>query len=170
MCPIALIYKLTVYLPSKYPVFSHNERVSCINWTEASLWVSFSRHQYPNTTWPCPSLARVPFARLNGTRGTICKRQLLYMYLMLSRKSSNFRTIIAMEIIPPESDVINFGNILFVYSEPLTRKRFSVVNFGNKWCEKRRRFFGARSNFLMNCAAVNRQNCSFVTPLKAFKE
>lgn len=54
------------------------------------------------------------------------------MYLMSTRKSSNFRTIMGLEIIPTEKDVINFPNILFVYSRPLTRKRFSVVNIPHK--------------------------------------
>lgn len=51
---------------------------------------------------------------------------------MSTRKSSNFRTIMGLEIIPTEKDVINFPNILFVYSRPLTRKRFSVVNIPHK--------------------------------------
>ena len=73
-----------------------------------------------------------PFTRLNSIPVTICKRQLLYMYLMSTRKSSNFLTIIGLEIIPSEKDAINFLQILFVYSRPITRKWFSVVNFPRK--------------------------------------
>lgn len=80
----------------------------------------------------CQSWRRFPFRRLVGTLGTICKRQLLYMYLMFTHKSSNLHTIMVLERIPSDSALINSLNILFVYFRPFTRKRFSVVNSHNK--------------------------------------
>ena len=51
---------------------------------------------------------------------------------MFTHKSSNFRTITGLERIPSSREPINFLNVLFVCSCPLTRKRFSVVNFPHK--------------------------------------
>lgn len=157
MCSIALIYKLTLYLLSKYLVLSRNKGVSCINRADERPRLSFSRHQYFNVTWHCQSLTIFPFRRLDRAPATICKRQLLYMYLMSTRKSSNFRTIIGLEIIPSEKDAINFLSILFVYSRPITRKRFSVVNFPRK-----RRVDASEigSNFLNE--PIHRQSNKFV--------
>lgn len=157
MCSIALIYKLTVYLLTKYLVSPRNKRDSCINRADERPEVSFSRHLYFKVTWHCQSMTLLPFKKLDKPPRTICKRQLLYMYLMSTRKSSNFRTIMVLEIIPTEKDVINFRNILFVYSRPLTRKRFSVVNFPRK-----RRVDASEigSNFLNE--AIHRQSNKFV--------